>query len=302
MLADLLGAHPQVAFISRLDDRLRALGVLGRYNNALYRRLYCLGPEHRSQTAKASPRGLPLARLKTKAEGLLGPSEAYNLLSDEVSPLLVESFRDLDASDATPALGRKLEEFFSVRAGAQSRAVFVHHFTGWPRVGLLHCVFPEAHFIHLVRDGRSVASSLLNVPWWRGYLGVPGWGLGSLEAQDAEAWSASGHSFWLLAALEWKILMDAFEKAKQSVAPDYWHELRYEDLMVSPRPALGAMLEFMGLGWDSEFERALGLTSFDGRRSRSFTQEFSQPELLAIEEADRPQLERYGYEPVAGSR
>ena len=60
----------------------------------------------------------------------LAPSEAYELLAEEVSPLLVAPCRDLTARDVQPVLRARLRRFFEERARPQRTPVFLHKFTG----------------------------------------------------------------------------------------------------------------------------------------------------------------------------
>ena len=88
--------------------------------------------------------------------------------------MLVDPFRDLTADDAAPWIERRVRAFFDGRAQEQGRPVFMHKFTGWPRARLLAAVFPEAKFVHVLRDGRSVANSYVQVPLLAGVPRRPG--------------------------------------------------------------------------------------------------------------------------------
>jgi hypothetical protein len=79
-------------------------------------------------------------------------------------------------------------------------------------------VFPEARFIHVIRDGRAVANSWLQTSWWTGYQGPSRWYLGPLPEPYATEWETSDHSFVLLAGLGWKLLLDGFDTAHALVA------------------------------------------------------------------------------------
>jgi hypothetical protein len=58
------------------------------------------------------------------------PSEAYRALVREISPMVTEPSRDLEAADAVPWLADRFESFFATRARAQRKPVFLHKFTG----------------------------------------------------------------------------------------------------------------------------------------------------------------------------
>jgi len=81
-------------------------------------------------------------------------------------------------------------------------------------------VWPDARFVHVVRDGRDVAASQLR--------GARGWGFA-----DAAA-----------AAAGWLEVVEA--PALRRVRA---HTLRYEDLVADPRATLAALLDFLELPW-----------------------------------------------------
>jgi len=283
LIAQVLAHHADVGFISNIDDRVAPLNLSGRANNRIYRAL---------------PRGR--RRLGGVRAGVapgfgLTPSEGYRLLDRQVSPLLSAPCRDLVAADGHPWLADRLQHFFEGRATAQRRSVFMHKFTGWPRAGLLHRVFPDARFVHVVRDGRAVASSLIQQRWWPGYAGPSGWTFGELSADDARIWAESGQSFAVLAGLEWKILMDAFTRARDSVSAECWLELRYEQVVQNPHEAFKLLLDHAGLAWTAEFERDFSRITWESTRRDAYLNELSSQELNWLEGALGPVLRRLGY-------
>lgn len=275
LVHEVLARHPDVAFLSNVEDRLPVPAGLGRWNGALYR-------------------SLP-ASFTRKGRVRFAPSEGYRALDREVSPVLSAPDRDLLASDATPWLAGRTERFFGRRAEAQARPLFLHKLTGWPRAGFLDAVFPGARFIHVVRDGRAVANSFLQMPWWRGYEGPEGWGWGPLPEDDRETWESSGRSFPLLAALEWKLLIEAFEAAADALAPGRWSSVRYEDFVREPRETTAQMLSFLGLEWTPAFERGFGRHRFEGGRMDAFRRDLAAADVAAMESVLGTTLERFGY-------
>ncbi len=83
---------------------------------------------------------------------------------------------------------------------------------------------PEAHFIHLIRDGRDVALSLSEVSW----------GPGDLQA----------------AAAKWVDELGRARQRARRLAPGTYMELRYEDLVADPEPLLRRVGDFVDLPWD----------------------------------------------------
>jgi hypothetical protein len=224
------------------------------------------------------------------------PSEGYRLLDRHVSPMLTDPVRDLVAEDAGAWLSRRLRSFFEQRAAAQGRPVFLHKFTGWPRAGLLHAVFPEARFIHVVRDGRDVASSTIQQPWWLGFRGPGAWGFGPLSDEDEATWLESGRSFAVLAGLEWKLLMEAFAKAQEAVPAGSWLEIRYEDVVTQPREQVQRLLDHLGLEWTDAFERAFGALEFTSARTGAYRDELSARDADMLDRVLAPALRAHGYQ------
>ncbi len=127
---------------------------------------------------------------------------------DHYYPGFSVPFRDLGADDVLESTRRQLRSALA-RMRTPKRSHLVIKITGWPRVGFLREIFPEGRFVHVVRDGRAVASSLLKVPWWWGWRDRPNWRWGPLTPELDALWAESGRSFVALAAIQWRILMEA---------------------------------------------------------------------------------------------
>ncbi|MET8049963.1 MULTISPECIES: sulfotransferase family protein [unclassified Streptosporangium] len=81
-------------------------------------------------------------------------------------------------------------------------------------------LFPDAQFVHLVRDGRDCVASLKEMPWYNGsvYSAVSAW---------AEA-------------------IDFARHGAPRLPEGSYHELRYEDLTAEPEAHLRRLCEFLG--------------------------------------------------------
>ena len=122
LVHEVLARHPEVGFVSNLDDKFSTLDLAGRWNNVLLRRAAPRDP--RFGPFRDRPRLVERGRLR------VAPSEGWQVLERQVSPILSRSHRDLLASDATPWLEARLRRFFERRMAAQARPVFLHHVTG----------------------------------------------------------------------------------------------------------------------------------------------------------------------------
>jgi hypothetical protein len=293
IVQELLARHPAVGFVSNVDSILAPLDLKGRWNNPVYRRVPFA-------FASRDVGYLRHLRFTLRERMHFGPSEAYRLLGRRVSPIVVSPVHDLTADDLTPWLERRLRAFFEERRQQQRRPVFMHKFTGWPRARFLDHAFPEARFIHVVRDGRAVASSLMQRPWWRGYLGPEGWGFGPLPDPYRDIWERSHRSLVVLAGLEWRVLMDAFDASRSAVPADRWLDVRYEDFVREPRGQVERMLGFIGLPWNERFEMDFARQVFTESRTDAYRRDLSPEQIALLEGALREPLESLGY-PLQGS-
>jgi hypothetical protein len=284
MLQEVLARHPDVGFMSNLDVNVPRLRLMGRWNNRLYR----LTPAGFGQRDR---RGMGLVAGRFR----FGPSEAYRLLAREVSPMLADPCRDLTEDDVTPWLELRCWRFFEARMAAQSKAVFLCKFAGWPRVRFFHRVFPQARFLHMVRDGRAVADSLMRRPWWDGHRGPSNWRLGPLPHRYQQAWEAADRSFVALAGIHWSILMDAFQEARSRTPHAQWMDVRYEELVERPRDVLSGILDFAELPWTAAFEAGFARYEFSPERKDEYRTNLTTDQLRVLERTIAPGLERLGY-------
>ncbi len=288
LVQEVLARHAGVGFVSNLDDKLRLLNLSGRWNGPIYRRMSARDPRLRPFRDR---RGL-LERGRVR----IAPSEGWLVLDRQVMSGFSKPCRDLLATDATPYLRRRLRAFFDARMAAQGCDVLVHRLTGWPRTGFLSAAYPDMRVINVIRDGRAVANSLMQMGWWDGWRGPSNWYLGPMPPAYDEQWHASGRSFPVLAGLGWRMLMEAFDEARAAFPADQWLDVRYEDVLADPRRSYGRMLDFLGLDWSPEFEAGLARHRFEESRVSGYLRDLDERSLALMERSIGDTLERWGYE------
>ena len=99
---------------------------------------------------------------------------------------------------------------------------------------LLERLFPEALFLHLVRDGRDAAASYLQVP---SGIVTESWGNPTSVADFAYLWRTEVH---------------AARELGGRVGPGRYHEVGYEQLVDSPAEVLEQVCSFAGLPWEPD--------------------------------------------------
>lgn len=201
--------------------------------------------------------------------------------------------RDLDERDVSPIAARQIREAFAAQTKVMRRSRFVTKYTGWSRIRFLDAVFPDALYLNVVRDGRAVAASLMNVDWWHGWAGPGAWRWGPLGDEDARIWQESNQSFYVLAILHWKILMQNFTQQGSAIGERY-RQVRYEDLIEAPEETLQGILDWTDLPLADSFKSALQSLSLYDANVRWRKQIAPQEQVLA----DRllgDTLKAYGY-------
>ncbi len=274
LLHEIVAKHRDAAFLNSWEDNHQKLAVIGRWGKLLY------GNAHQ----------LPRTWRKKFA-----PSEAYRLISRKVSPIYVRPCRDLTAEDVSPWLEGAFREFFTQYYKREGCPVFTHKYTGWSRIGFFSRIFPEAKFIHIVRDGRAVANSWLQMKWWGGYEGPQNWLWGELSEADRQEWLENDKSFVTLAGISWRILMESYENQKNALGSEHYLEIRYEDFLENPRDKLGEVLNFSGLDWTTDFDRQFNRFDIRKSRAKAYEKDLNEKQLAQLDASLSEMLEKYGY-------
>ena len=220
------------------------------------------------------------------------PSEAYRYWDHHAYGFSAPC-RDLVASDVSARVKKQvLRAMGSLLTPEHNRLLL--KITGWPRIGYLEELFEGARFIHMLRDGRAVASSLLHVDFWMGWRGPHGWRAGLLSAEDQAAWESYDHSFTALAGLEWRIQMRALEAARQTLDPQRYLEVKYETFCQQPLEACRRVLEFAELEETPGFRRDVESTSI--RDSNRWRDDLTPAQQGILDDLLREDLPRHGYQ------
>lgn len=201
--------------------------------------------------------------------------------------------RDLVAADVTEAARASIAQALPTLV-TKRRSRLLAKITGWPRVGFLSAIFPDARFVHVYRDGRAVANSLMQVDFWSGWEGPWVWRRGALSLAYQKEWEQQGQSFVALAGIEWKIVMDAMEAAKERLPSRSLLEVRYEDFAADPVGSLKNITQFCGLDWSEGFEHSLRRYSVSTTNGK-WKQDLTAAQQAVLQDILGDALVRYGY-------
>ncbi|MFJ9895949.1 sulfotransferase family protein [Streptomyces sp. NPDC091280] len=201
-----------------------------------------------------------------------------------VADLMAARGTDLSAPDDRCRLIEAIGELRRVHTGARRWGLKLQRKI--QDVAAYADIWPHAHFIHIVRDGRDLAASHLKT--------VPDWGYRSVT-EAAHGW------------------LDVVTRAHRDAPPGRYLEIRYEDLVTRPRETAERMLDHLGLPWDeallrhAEHEHALfnnpwghpaaeaaGKPVYTGRNGR-YLQDLTAGEIKEFEQIAGEELRRLGY-------
>ena len=219
-----------------------------------------------------------------------------SLVSDHHGP--VANFSGVGRRDVAEALGLAVSEIFTRYAASKGKARWVEKTPSHAMdIDFLHALFPDALYLHIVRDGRDVACSTYN--------GRAKWG----RIVDLNGPLAITRENALLRWARWEGLI--MESRGRLGLP--MHTLRYEDLVIRPEATLRPALEFMGEtyvdgmadyaasehdfpGWEAGSADVLGKARLMGSSLERWRTEYPVEELQTLPTLVWETLKRHGYE------
>lgn len=128
---------------------------------------------------------------------------------------------------------------------------------------LLHDLWPQCTFVHLLRDGVATVASMSAHPGyqWLAAAGETWWCPASLDAVASTP--PSDTPIAEFAAL-WRRRLEEIRRAAAALPAGQFIELRYEDLLRSPMPTLASLCGSLGItcasAWLDEAARAVDAT------------------------------------------
>jgi LPS sulfotransferase NodH len=271
VLHRLLAKHPQLMWLSGFCDRYPTRLSWNRH----------------AVTAVGNPL---LSRL---LGGKIQPGECYRFWSKHAYGFS-EPCRDLLRTDVTVRVKKQVRSALEPML-TPSRNRMLIKITGWPRIGFLDEIFGDAKFVHILRDGRAVANSLLHVSFWRGWYGPQGWRAGLLSPEDQSIWESYDRSFTALAGLEWRIQMRAMEAARRTLDPERFFEVKYEAFCAQPLDTCRRILEFAELPDSAELEQAVAAASIKDMSNR-WRDDLTVAQQAMLDNLLREDLLRHGYQ------
>jgi hypothetical protein len=263
----IVDAHPEIAITTEMHWISHYVNYFKNQNGLVTPELVCELSGHKRFAQFEIPR--------EQFEGLLGSGEAL-----PYPTFLNRVFGLYGALKNKPLVGNKTSGY--VR-----------------RMRDLHALWPEAKFVHIIRDGRDVCLSVLN------------WKKAERTAGRYASWEEDPVS---TTALWWERKVRKGREDGVALGPGLYHEMHYEDLVDDPERECKRLCEFLGVPYDDTIIRfAEGKTKTDlpnARKTpkkawlpitsglRNWRTEMPATDIQRFEAAAGNLLEELGYERI----
>jgi Sulfotransferase family len=213
LLQRMLDAHPRLAVV---DEKTQ------RWLLRMYRKRAGLTSEGFVTEALVP---MLLARQGFSSMGMSG-HDLIRLLSGEKQPVRYERFV------------ARIFDLYAARRGKPLAGTKIPSYVY--RIGQIHGLWPQARFVHIVRDPRDVCLSMLD--WHKAEWVMRPYGTWDIDPAVSTA-------------LRWGLSVAVGRKAGEALGPGMYHELRYEDLVASPDHELERICEFLRLPYAETMTR-----------------------------------------------
>jgi hypothetical protein len=234
LLLNMLACHPDLAWISNLNERfarIPALSVLSRARDF----------DSTCGDLTGWKRLLPV------------PAEAIEV-PRYVTSGLFQKRGLLRKEDVDAGVIDRYREYIGKIAKWQGKQRFLQKHTGFARTEFLQELDGTARFVQIVRDGRAVAYSLSRVEWWS-HRSKSWWG--EMAPEYEEEYEESGRDPLILGAVVWKHLLDVTEIETASLPPGRLLTVSYTDFVREPEDQMQQICNHCALAYSERYRKRL---------------------------------------------
>lgn len=284
VLYETLAQHPDLVYFTNASSLLPHTPILTNQIISLF-------GEIKQKVERFSQDGLQISS-KTPSEGIR-IWELYASISDDYC--LDEAYNNPEMDDYLRLTIKKHIKYF------QGQRFINKNPDNSVRMRYLNKLFPDAYFIHIVRDGRAVCCSLLK------FRKAAAEFFGSNHRHTnsgvkVKAWQEIAR-YWqtepvLSTGLLWREVLQTIDRDRAFIPPDRYLELRYEDFVEQPLSTLQHISQFCQLPWNetiqSIFTQATNHLSLQDR-NELWKQQLKLDDIERLMAVIAPKMQDYGY-------
>jgi len=146
--------------------------------------------------------------------------------------LMKSSSHVLTADNVTSKMVERVEQFMS---NLGNKRLVVKHPRNSLKIPFILKVFPNAKFVHIIRDGRDVTCSLME-PQGSGY-----WA--HIKPLGWEYWQDNYPKGPIKYAWQWNTVINIINSEKEKIPKDNFVEIHYEDFVSNPEKTIRFIFE-----------------------------------------------------------
>jgi omega-hydroxy-beta-dihydromenaquinone-9 sulfotransferase len=273
ILYEILSAHPQIASFSNYTERwpripqLALLSHLRRFQRV------------RRSNSRFAPK----------------PTEGYALWDSCGGRSAMARNAPLVEADVTETEAQCVKKLIRNHLRYQNAVRFLNKNTrNSRRLRYLKEIFPDAAFIHVLRDPRATAGSLVRVSWW---MDLPLWWA---DNQTPRQLTALGQQHAVLAAKHWRSVIERLLADSKTLSSNQYLEVRYEAFIDSPTDVVARILDFCEIPRSERLTQALTDRPLISANVK-FRAQFTPPELDAMNNVFGALAGELGY-PIVGAK
>lgn len=264
-----LSTHPEVCWFSNYSDRFINVNLM-----PFLHRIFDL-----TFVSTIAKKGII-----SKRKLYIKPTEADNIYHDYCG--FKQSIKSTE-NDLNVGIEKKFKDLIKRHLLLTSKERFLNKQTANnQRIRLIDKMFNDAYYIHVIRDGRAVANSLMNVGWWND---TDVWWLG----EKASEWEKKGGQPIELCGLHWKRDVEEILENK-SLFEDRYIEVRYEEFILDVRGTMEKVTNFCELSNSEYFSKMLPQTL--PNMNYKWKDDLKEEQKTILEKTLKPFLVQLGYD------
>lgn len=259
LISEIIFRHRDLAFPSNYHEKVPGCAGIGKvrsiYDNNFWR---FFGTKDQG-----------INRVSFLNKVLFTPSEAWSMW-DRITKLGDEFSRGfLLGKKADTETTVEIQKYFEKLVSAQARSRLSFKLTGPSRLEYLSGIFPDAIFIHVLRNPVPVISSFLKVPFWQRQGIHQLWWRGAYSDADLNLVNEHKDNPIWMTGFQIKKIIDTTKLEQQKIGANFI-EVKYEQFVSEPESFLRSLLERLNLDIDIECFRYLSKQKiFSNKKSDS---------------------------------